>query len=215
MSNNQTNFDPVQAEKDLDFIVKFQNQHGAPLVFAHLPKIITEIGDQALYNPYLPVNEKNIETYKKEYRLSIKLKRFMAYGVVLSIPLLILACITNNTGFFGDLINTLWTAAGGGTIVLYLFYRFMLSPKFEEYVFEPGTLASVKESKLSKNIKKQNETIKLHIESREQIEGNLANFESELKDYMKYFEKRNELVTLSWNELGAKKVLEEMKGNQA
>lgn len=214
MSNNQTNFDPVQAEKDLEFIVEFQNQNGAPLVFASLPKITTEIEDSALLNPYLPVNEKNIEIYKNEFRLSIKLKRFMAYGVVASVVSFILMMITQSIDFIGGLTNTLWTISAGTTILLYLLYRFKFLSKFEEFSSENGKEVSFENSKLANKIKKQNETAGTYIESREHIECNLANFEGELKNYMKDFEKRNELVTLSWNQLGAKKVLEEMKGSQ-
>ena len=210
MSNNQTNFDPVQAEKDLEFIVEFQNQNGAPLVFASLPKITTEIEDSALSNPYLPVNEKNIEIYKNEFRLSIKLKRFMAYGIVVAPILLIINMLTGgDIGF----INTLWTITAGATILLYLFYL-KSCYGFQEYSSKDGKDVSFENSKLANKIKKQNKTVGTYIESREHIECNLANFEGELKEYMKEFEKRNELVTLSWNQLGAKKVLEEMKGSQ-
>ncbi len=191
------------SSEDRAFLIDYQFEHGARgTTWESLPKIICDsLDSKALSNPYMPVGEKNIETYKKEYRLSIKLKRFMAYGVVVAPILLILTILTGNN----DLLNTLWTLSACATILLYIFYRAKLLPKFEEFTSEDGKEVSFENSKLAKKLKEQNEKAEKYINSREIIETKLSNYDEEMKEYMNEFEKNNAVVAASLEELEKQK----------
>ena len=191
------------SNEDLDFLIDYQYEHGETgSTYLSLPKICSSFDFLALSKPDdKKITQENIETYKNEYRTSIRLKRFVAYGVVASIITLILKVITQSIDAIEGFTNTLFTITAVATFAIFCYYRYMLYTKFEEYGFDTNKT----DRKLEGKLNRWNKHIEPFVDSRNDIEKHLANYDTEMVEYMNAFERTNAVVSISLEELEKQK----------